>query len=181
MAKYPISPDLIAKARQLLEKQAFMPMQDPAAAAAGAGAAPSGGGAPPGMDPMAMLMGGGTPPGSSPAGGAPPGGAPAGGPMGMPPDLMSILGGGAPPSGGTQPEQQPANETQSQQGGETGGRSKTLGELSEDDFESLVKSTVSDVMDRTISDLTSALRDLKEEIADLKSQLAELKSGTSMR
>ena len=179
MAKYPIPPDLIAKARQNLEKQAFMPMQDPAAAAAGAGAAagaPPAGGAPPGMDTMAALMGGGVPPGA----GAPPGA----GPMGMPPDLMSLLGGGppaggaAPPAGGEVPPSQQQNQVP-----EGGGapKSKTLSELSEDDFESLVKSTVSDVIDKTVSDLTSALRELKDEIADLKSQLTELRSADITR
>ncbi len=95
--------ELLTGALEMLEKEAFIPPGDPAAAAGGAppgGGMPPGGappGAPPGGDPAMM----GAPPGGAPPGGAPPGGAPM---QPAPPTVMDPSGMGG--MGGMAPQQQ---------------------------------------------------------------------------
>lgn len=192
-SKYPINESfidaLLEKVTKLAQassttKKGFMPMNDPMAAAVGA--PPMGG---PGMPPP-----GGLPPGPPPGGpGAPPGGPPPldlsmllgapggiGGPPGpVPPPSPMDVGIGpstTPPPGGTTPGGSPTGES-----GAEADASKTIGNMTKDEFSYLLKSSVSNVFDQNVSDITAALRELKSEIADIKSMLSKnLGGGTEL-
>lgn len=149
-------------------KSAFMPA-DPAAAGGMGGMGGMGGaaGPMPGGD-----MGGGA--------GPMPGGMMPGGDMGMggmPPDLLAGLGGMGgfggmmPPMTGMGAESEQGGPGTSE--GESKSEGETIGNLTEDKFKELLKSSVSDAFDRTAADLTSAITDLKQELRSLKDALAK--------
>lgn len=176
---YPIPPAFLEKIVAIINssqvKEAFMPANDPMAAALGA-PPPGGMGAPMG-GPMGGPMGAPPPP-------PPPGGG------GMPPmDLGSLLGlGGMPPMdmgmGGAVPPPPPptpgmplptgeemGGQTGAERGGEEPETTKTIGNMNKEEFGFLLKSNVSSVVEESISDLASVIKELKKDIADIKAAL----------
>lgn len=178
MADHPINIskilDALVKAAE--SKNAFVPANDPMMASLGAGNPP-------------MPAGGPMPGGPAPVGGPPPGG-PAGGL-----DLGALLGGlgGAPPGGappvgpdmaamqpppppGPPPGQTPEMEGQAGASPETKERTSSIKavDMTRDEFQSLVRSSIDQVINKQMGDVLRAIDDLSKRVDTILDRLEEV-------